>query len=101
MWFWVTSRSTATWTMAVNVSWGAALGRYANRIAGGHFTLDGKEYTLPQNDNGQTLHGGLKGFDSVVWDVESATDTTIVFRYRSADGEEGFPGNLDVTMASR
>ena len=77
---------------------GAALGRYANRIAGGHFTLDGKEYTLPQNDNGQTLHGGLKGFDSVVWDVESATDTTIVFRYRSADGEEGFPGNLDVTM---
>ena len=77
---------------------GAALGRYANRIAGGRFTLDGQEYTLPQNDNGQTLHGGLKGFDSVVWDVESATDTTIVFRYRSADGEEGFPGNLDVTM---
>ena len=77
---------------------GAALGRYANRIAEGRFTLDGQEYTLPQNDNGQTLHGGLKGFDSVVWDVESATDTTIVFRYRSADGEEGFPGNLDVVM---
>lgn len=77
---------------------GAALGRYANRIAEGRFTLDGQKYTLPQNDNGQTLHGGLKGFDSVVWDVESATDTTIVFRYRSADGEEGFPGNLDVVM---
>lgn len=77
---------------------GAALGRYANRIAEGRFTLDGREYTLPQNDNGQTLHGGLKGFDRVVWEVESATDTTIVFRYRSADGEEGFPGNLDVTM---
>ena len=77
---------------------GAALGRYANRIAEGHFTLDGKEYTLPLNDNGRTLHGGVKGFDSVVWDVEFSNDTTIVFRYRSVDGEEGFPGNLDVVM---
>lgn len=77
---------------------GAALGRYANRIADGHFTLDGKEYTLPLNDNGRTLHGGVKGFDSVVWDVEFSNDTTIVFRYRSVDGEEGFPGNLDVVM---
>ena len=78
---------------------GAALGRYANRIAEGRFTLDGKEYTLPLNDKGRTLHGGVKGFDSVVWDVESSNDTTIVFRYRSADGEEGFPGNLDVEMS--
>lgn len=77
---------------------GAALGRYANRIAAGRFTLDGKEYTLPLNDNGRTLHGGVKGFDSVVWDVEFSNDTTVVFRYRSVDGEEGFPGNLDVVM---
>ncbi len=78
---------------------GAALGRYANRIAEGRFELDGKEYTLPQNDNGQTLHGGTKGFDMVVWDVERSNDTMIVFRYRSADGEQGFPGNLDVEMS--
>lgn len=80
---------------------GAALGRYANRIGGGRFTLDGREYALPQNDHGQTLHGGERGFDLVVWDVVSASDTMIVFRYRSADGEEGFPGNLDVEMSYR
>ena len=78
---------------------GSALGRYANRIAEGRFELDGKEYTLPQNDNGQTLHGGTKGFDMVVWDVARSNDTMIVFRYRSADGEQGFPGNLDVEMS--
>lgn len=78
---------------------GAALGRYANRIAEGRFDLDGRKYTLPLNDHGQTLHGGMKGFDLVVWDVERSNDTTILFRYRSSDGEEGFPGNLEVEMS--
>lgn len=77
---------------------GAALGRYANRIAAGHFTLDSVQYTLPINNHGQTLHGGIKGFDMVPWDVVSAADSQIVFHYLSKDAEEGFPGNLDVTM---
>ncbi len=77
---------------------GSTIGRYGNRIADGKFTLDGKEYTLSTYNNGQCLHGGDKGFDKVVWDVESVTDNEIVFRYLSKDMEEGFPGNLDVKM---
>ena len=77
---------------------GAVVGPYANRIAGGRFTLDGEEYTLPQNDHGQTLHGGLNGLDRVVWDVVSVTDNQIVLSYLHADGEEGFPGNLQIRM---
>ncbi len=77
---------------------GAALGRYANRISEGRFSLDGVEYTVPQNNNGQMLHGGTKGFDMEVWDVVSATDSQLVFHYLSPDGEQGFPANLDVTM---
>lgn len=77
---------------------GACVGRYANRIAAGKFTLDGKEYQLSTYNNGQCLHGGDKGFDMVVWDVVSATENEIVFHYLSPDGEENFPGNLDVTM---
>jgi aldose 1-epimerase len=77
---------------------GSVVGRYANRIANGRFTLDGKKYTLPQNNNGQTLHGGLKGIDCVVWDVQSATDSKIELRYVAKDGEEGFPGNLTINM---
>lgn len=77
---------------------GAVVGPYANRIAKGRFTLDGVEYTLPINNNGQTLHGGLTGLDRVVWDVVSVTDNQLVMSYLHADGEEGFPGNLQIEM---
>ncbi len=77
---------------------GALIGRVGNRIADGKFSLDGKEYNLPKNNNGNTLHGGTKGFDKVVWDVvdTKTTDSTaqITLRYVSPDGEEGFPGTL-------
>lgn len=77
---------------------GAVVGPYANRIAKGRFTLDGAEYTLPLNNNGQTLHGGLQGVDRVVWDVVSATDDKLVLHYLHPDGQDGFPGNLDIEM---
>ena len=77
---------------------GAVVGPYANRIAAGRFTLDGTEYTLPTNDNGQTLHGGMTGLDRVVWDVREATEQKLVLSYLHRDGEEGFPGNLQIRM---
>ncbi|MGM9762856.1 MAG: aldose epimerase family protein [Candidatus Cryptobacteroides sp.] len=76
--------------------YGPVVGRYANRIAGGLFPLDGKEYTLARNDNGQSLHGGIKGFDSVVWTVDELSDASVSMHYLSPDGEEGYPGNLTV-----
>ncbi len=78
---------------------GAACGRYANRIAKGHFTIDGVEYTLPINNNGQSLHGGNKGIDSTPWEVLSASETKIEFRLVSPDGEEGYPGELTMDMS--
>ena len=78
---------------------GALIGRYGNRIAKARFTLDGKTYTLAANDGANTLHGGLKGFDKVVWQgrpAESKTGAALELSYLSKDGEEGFPGNLDV-----
>lgn len=77
---------------------GAVVGPVANRIGGGVFTLDGETRTLPQNENGQTLHGGLRGLDRVVWDVVEATGDRLVLHYLHRDGEEGFPGNLDIEM---
>lgn len=77
---------------------GACVGVVANRIGEGRFTLNGKRYTTPQNNNGQTLHGGLKGVDMVVWDVVEVSDNAITLHYLAADGEEGFPGNRDITM---
>lgn len=77
---------------------GAVCGRYANRIAKGHFTIDGKEYNLPINNNGQTLHGGIKGLDLVIWNVISASNSVINFEYTSPDLEEGFPGTLSILM---
>ncbi len=77
---------------------GAAIGRYGNRIANGKFTINGVEYTLPQNDNTNCLHGGLSGFESKVWDAEQTDEQTPVLRYTSVDGEEGFPGNLSIVM---
>ena len=77
---------------------GAVVGRVANRIGAGKFTLNGVEYTTPQNNNGQTLHGGEKGVDMVVWDVVEVKPESIVLHYLAADGQDGFPGNLDITM---
>lgn len=77
---------------------GAVVGPYANRIAEGTYTIGEETYTFPQNNNGQTLHGGLKGLDMVVWDVASVTDSSIVLAYLHADGQDGHPGNLDIRM---
>ncbi len=77
---------------------GPVVGRYANRIAKGEFALDGKTYRIPVNSTGQALHGGPKGFDRVVWDVDSVSESRIAMHYLSPDGEEGFPGNLHVRM---
>ncbi len=75
---------------------GATVGRFANRIAGGKFSLEGKDYTLAVNNGPNTLHGGLKGFDKAVWKVEKSTDSSLALSYLSKDGEEGYPGNLTV-----
>jgi aldose 1-epimerase len=80
---------------------GAIAGRYANRIAKGKFTLDGKEYTLATNNGKNHLHGGMKGFDKRNWaakEAGGANGAGVVFSYRSKDGEEGYPGNLDVSV---
>ncbi len=77
---------------------GATVGRVANRIGGGKFTLDGKTYDLPKNNNGQTLHGGLKGVDMVLWKVAARTPSSVTFTLRSQDGSDGFPGNLDIRL---
>jgi aldose 1-epimerase len=80
---------------------GALIGRFANRIAKGRFSLNGKEYTLPVNNGENHLHGGLKGFDKVVWTGRSFIDdygAHLELSYFSRDGEEGYPGNLNVTV---
>lgn len=79
---------------------GALIGRYGNRIGNAKFMLDGTAYQLAANDGKNTLHGGLKGFDKVVWDASVASDTipSLRLNYVSKDGEEGYPGNLDVTV---
>jgi aldose 1-epimerase len=84
---------------------GAIVGRYGNRIGRARFSLNGKEYTLPKNNGENTLHGGLKGFDKVVWKAKEVKSKDgiedgigLSFSYVSKDGEEGFPGNLTVTV---
>ncbi len=79
---------------------GALIGRYGNRIAKGKFTLNGKEYTLAVNNGPNALHGGLRGFDKVVWEprlLASPEGPSLELRYTSKDGEEGYPGTLSVT----
>jgi aldose 1-epimerase len=82
-----------------NPFFGCITGRYANRIAEGRFSIDGKQYQLPVNNNGNTLHGGINGFNSKFWKGERlAGDTSVRFTYVSKDGEEGFPGNCSVSV---
>jgi aldose 1-epimerase len=87
--------------VARNPHFGAITGRVANRIAKGRFTIDGQEYKLALNNGPNTLHGGLKGFDKKVWkaeDVSGPSGPAVKMTYLSADGEEGFPGNLTTTV---
>ncbi|WP_321474501.1 aldose epimerase family protein [uncultured Paludibaculum sp.] len=92
---------TAKGYEGANPYFGAIVGRYGNRIAKGKFKLDGKEYTLAKNNGENSLHGGLVGFDRVVWsgraeDVGGVGKVTLT--YTSKDGEEGYPGTLNVTV---
>ncbi|MGN0669795.1 MAG: aldose epimerase family protein [Oscillospiraceae bacterium] len=77
-----------------NSSHGATVGRFANRIGGAKFTLNGKEYKLFKNDGENTLHGGSISFNKRVWTVDEVTDNSVTFGYTSPDGEENFPGTL-------
>ncbi|MDH6357535.1 aldose epimerase family protein [Parabacteroides sp. PF5-9] len=78
---------------------GAVCGRYGNRIANGRFVIDGIVYDqLAINNGSNNLHGGVKGFNAVVWDIEQKDPQTVVLKYTSEDGEEGFPGNLQTIL---
>ena len=80
---------------------GATIGRYGNRVAHGKFTLDGHTYQIPTNDGPNALHGGAVGFNRKVWqakDVSTAAASALELHYLSPDGEQGFPGNLNVTV---
>jgi aldose 1-epimerase len=83
---------------------GSIAGRYANRIAKGNFTLDGKQYTLATNNNGNHLHGGVKGFDKKIWTampIRTADAAGVTFSCESPDGEEGYPGAMKVQATYR
>lgn len=79
---------------------GALIGRYGNRIAGGRFSLNGQDFTLPVNNGKNHLHGGVPGFDRVLWRsrIEGSEGNELVLEYRSVDGEQGYPGTLDATV---
>lgn len=77
---------------------GAVIGRYGNRIADSRFTLDGNEYELAANDGGNHLHGGKVGFNELLWEAEVLDDNSLRLTHLSEDGEEGYPGNLQVSV---
>jgi aldose 1-epimerase len=76
---------------------GAIIGRYANRIANGKFQLDGKKYSVPKNNEENSLHGGTRGFDKVVWSAKEV-ENGVELKYLSKDGDQGYPGNLNATV---
>jgi aldose 1-epimerase len=81
--------------------WGQTIGRYANRLKGGRFVLDGKSYQTDLNDKGNSLHGGAQGFDKAVWriaSVKSGSEASVTMTLTSPDGDQGFPGKLDVSV---
>lgn len=77
---------------------GAVVGRYGNRIAGGRFTLDGTEYRLPVNNGPNSLHGGTEGFDSKVWTIADRGDSSVTLTLVSPDGDQGYPGTLTASV---
>ena len=83
--------------VAQTAHFGGIIGRYANRIAHGTFQLDGKTYSVPKNDGDNALHGGIRGFDKMVWGAKQIQDG-IELTYVSKDGDQGFPGNLSTTV---
>jgi aldose 1-epimerase len=80
---------------------GSTVGRVANRIAGGRFTLDGRTYQVPVNNGPNSLHGGTQGFDKAVWEVVGLTEAGVTLRHVSPDGDMGYPGTLTVTATYR
>ena len=80
------------------IYFGAVCGRFANRIKDGKFSIDGVEYTLPINNGTNSLHGGIHGYNEKVWTVKSVSQQELVLELFSPDGEEGYPGNLNITM---
>jgi len=84
-----------------NPYFGALIGRYANRIGHAQFTLDGVLYKVPKNDGDNSLHGGTRGFDKVIWTPHTRYDGSLELTYISKDGEEGYPGNCKVTVIYR
>ncbi len=91
-------KSLGEYIQSTEKYYSAVVGRYANRIAKGKFTIDGNTYQLQLNDSPNHLHGGVKGLQDVVWEVLSADDHSVTMEYFSADGEEGYPGNLSVRI---
>lgn len=91
-------KSVQEYVNASEPYFGATIGRYGNRIAKGTFSIDGVTYKGPTNNNSNMLHGGTKGFQYVIWEAKKLDDATLEFTYVSADGEMGFPGNLNVKV---
>jgi len=91
-------KSISDYEKSTEPYFGATIGRYGNRIAKGKFTLEGKTYSLFTNNGQNTLHGGKKGYQYVVWDASQPNANTLVLHYLSKDGDENFPGNLDVKV---
>ena len=90
--------TSAEYLKTSEIYYGTIIGRYGNRIANGHFTLNDSVYTLATNNGKNHLHGGITGFNNVVWDAKKIDNQTLELAYLSVDGEEGYPGNLNVKV---